>query len=242
MREVIVTSNVSDKIAEHKKAGHTALIFVFLSLLVLVIGVSSNTSILSVGGIFAAIWSAVAFTRSGSNANTYEHGYEGEEMLRRRLHDILPDDYIGYFGFPLKDGKDIDCVLLGPAGLYVFETKHHNGYIQYTDGGWRQVKTGRRGTSYFGNLKNPGGQVLFALREVKSYLENKGMRIFINGVVTFTNPSVELSIEKNPKPLMVCRIDELEKIFEVQKDKMIPLKKLEAIETELSAAIAALRV
>lgn len=239
MREKIVTSNVSDKIAENKKSGNTMLLLMLASFVLIIIGLSANTIFLALIGIVAVIWSGAVFAKSNGSRNTYEHGHEGEEMLRQRLHSFLPDDYIAYFGYPLNNGQDIDCVLLGPSGLYVIETKHHNGSIQYTDGGWRQVKTGRGGTSYHGNLKNPGGQVFFALRELKTYLENKGIKIFIKGVVTFTNPSAMLSIEKDPKPLMVCKIDKLEDLFKIEKEKIIPQKKIEMIEKELNSAISA---
>lgn len=238
MREKIVTSNVSDKIANYKKSRNTMLLLMLASFVLIIIGLSANLILVFIG-IVAAIWSGVAFAKSEGNLNTYEHGHEGEEMLRQRLHSFLPDDYIAYFGYPLNNGQDIDCVLLGPSGLYVIETKHHNGSIQYTDGGWRQVKTGRGGTAYHGNLKNPGGQVFFALRELKTYLENKGIKIFIKGVVIFTNPSAMLSIEKDPKPLMVCKIHEIEDLFKSEKEKMIPQKKIEMIEKELNSAISA---
>ncbi len=237
MREKIVTSNVSDKIAETKKSGNSMLLLMLASFFLIIIGLSVKAIFLALIGIVAAIWSGASFAKSSASRNTYEHGHEGEEMLRQRLHSFLSDDYIAYFGYPLNNGQDIDCILLGPSGLYVIETKHHNGSIQYTDGGWRQVKTGRGGTAYHGNLKNPGGQVFFALREVKSYLESKGIKIFIHGVVTFTNPSAVLSIEKDPKPLKVCKIYELEDILKGDKEKNIPKNKLEIIEKELNSAI-----
>jgi len=155
MREKIVTSNVSDKIAETKKSGNSMLLLMLASFFLIIIGLSVKAIFLALIGIVAAIWSGASFAKSSASRNTYEHGHEGEEMLRQRLHSFLSDDYIAYFGYPLNNGQDIDCILLGPSGLYVIETKHHNGSIQYTDGGWRQVKTGRGGTAYSRKFKKP---------------------------------------------------------------------------------------
>ncbi len=137
MREKIVTSNVSDQIGEYKKSGRN-MIFIFLfSVVVFFIGASSNLIPLTLIGIAAAIGSGVMFVRNSKHGEIYRHGHKGEMLLRQELHRLLADDYIAYFGYPLKDGGDIDCILLGPSGLYVIETKHHNGSTQYSDGGWR---------------------------------------------------------------------------------------------------------
>ena len=234
MRETIVTSNVSERIGAHKKSGRTMILIIFVSFVIIVIGTATNTTPLALIGVIAAIGSGIAFVRSAKRLTIYGYGHEGEEILKQQLHSLLSDDYIAYFGYPLKSGGDVDCVLLGPSGLYVIETKHHNGSIQYTDGGWRQVKTGRGGTAYHGNLKNPGGQVFFALHELKSFLESKGIKLFIQGMVTFTNPSAELYIKKNPKPLIVCKIDDLADVLRNENKKAIPQYKREQIEKELN--------
>ena len=235
MKEIIVTSNVSEKIGAQKKSGRTMILIILASFVMIVVGVVLNTTPLVLIGIITAIGSGVAFMRSGKNLEVYGYGHEGEEILRQQLHNLFPNDYIAYFGYPLKDGGDIDCVLLGSSVLYVIETKHHNGSIQYTDGGWRQVKTGRRGTAYHGNLKNPSGQVFYALHELKSFLKSKGIKLFIQGMITFTNPSVVLTIEKNPNPLIVCKIEDLAEVLSIENKKTIPQNKREQIEKALNA-------
>lgn len=82
MREKIVTSNVSDKIAEAKKSGNSMLLLMSASFGLIIIGLSVNTKFLALIGIVAAIWSGASFAKSNRSRNTYEHGHEGETMLR----------------------------------------------------------------------------------------------------------------------------------------------------------------
>lgn len=235
MREIIVTSNVSDKIREGRSRGHVMLAAFVGSFLVLFVGVFATTWVLSVIGFVGAVMSLVGFSQNSKKLITYSHGHEGESILRRQLHSILSDDYIAFFGYPLKDRGDIDCVVLGPSGLYVMEAKHHNGTIHYTEGGWRQTKVGRRGTAYHGNMKKPGGQVMYGLHEVKRLLEEKHIKVFIQGVLVFTNPAVSLFVERETKPLVVYRVTEIESLFALNSNRILPLKKRESIEKELKA-------
>lgn len=234
MREKAVTSYIADKITENKKSNNSNSIIIVTSFMIIIIGLATGAIILLSIGIMALIYGFI--NNNNDNINTYKQGQEGEEILKQKLHSLLSDDYIAYFGYPLNSGKDIDCVLLGPSGLYIIEVKHHNGDIFYTDSGWKQIKKGQKGTIYYGSLKNPGGQVLFALRELKSYLENKGIKIFIHGVIIFTHPLAVLSIERDTKPLIICKVSEIENLLKNEKNKIIPQEKVKLIEKELNLA------
>jgi hypothetical protein len=90
--------------------------------------------------------------------------------------------------------SDIDCVLVGPSGLFVFEAKHHHGLILYRNGMWGRVKVGRRGTLYRGQLGNPSGQLYRNIRKLKELLGHTD-GLWLHGAVVFTNPQAVLDIE-----------------------------------------------
>ena len=85
----------------------------------------------------------------------------------------LSDDYTAYYNLPLNGNgraSDIDCILVGPSGLFVFEVKHHHGLILYRNGVWARIKVGRRGTLYRGQLGDPSGQLYRNIRKLKELL------------------------------------------------------------------------
>jgi hypothetical protein len=66
----------------------------------------------------------------------YFKGAEGEELVARMLHR-LPAEWTVFHGVMLPAGtgrRDIDHVLVGPAGVFVVETKNWSGRITVQDG------------------------------------------------------------------------------------------------------------
>lgn len=190
------------------EVGGSLLIIGGGTLLVLV-GMSLEQLWLVILGALVATVGVVAIAVSGKHLTEYGAGQKGEQLLQKRLEEILSDEYLAIFNYPIGD-KDIDCVLLGPSGLFAIETKHHKGDIYFDDDGWHQRKTGRRGGRYEGSLRNPRGQVLFGVRELKRQLEEKGVKVFVRGVVVFTNPHARLHIQRDPKPVKICTLHDIE--------------------------------
>jgi len=85
---------------------------------------------------------------SSKEAKVIQEGLAGEMILRKKLHQILSDDYVGFFSLPLGRG-DIDCLLIGPTGVFLFNAKSHKGVIRQHNGSWEQEKRGRRGKERF---------------------------------------------------------------------------------------------
>ena len=91
---------------------------------------------------------------------------------------------------------DIDCILVGPSGLFVFEVKHHHGLILYRNRTWARIKVGRRGTPYRGQLGNPSHQLSRNIRKLKELLRNANSDdLWLHGAIVFTNPRATLDIE-----------------------------------------------
>lgn len=236
MRKIIVTSHVAQQVAKY--GGANIFPYFLLSLVMIFLGSSFQIlENLKAIGFLCAAGSVVVFISHGKKRKTYEHGARGETLLENSLCSMLSDEYIGFFGYPRENGQDIDCLLLGPSGLYVIEAKNHDQVIQYTKGGWRHIKKGQGGTVYAAdNFKNPSGQVLHGLHEIKRLLEQRGIKLFIEGVVVFTNPTVRLNIEKDPKPAKVYRLSELGNLFS-SNTRRIASGKQESIERELRSMI-----
>jgi hypothetical protein len=141
----------------------------------------------------------------------YKTGLEGEERLRTHLRTILNDDHTALFNVPTNHG-DIDCVLLGPKGIYAIEVKNHKGIITYADNAWRQTKTGKGGTSYTGGLKNPSSQLFCNIAYLKKYLKRTELNQWINGLIVFTHPEAVLSID-GLKRIKAIKLDEIESVL-----------------------------
>lgn len=63
----------------------------------------------------------------------YILGGEGEDLAGWLLED-LPDTYHIFHGIQLKDGADIDHIVVGPGGVTVISTKNFRGHLAYVPG------------------------------------------------------------------------------------------------------------
>lgn len=56
----------------------------------------------------------------------------------------LPDDAYILYGIQLHPGEDIDVILVGRMGIWVFEVNYLPGIIRWRNGVWTQVEPGKR--------------------------------------------------------------------------------------------------
>lgn len=213
MREFGV-SNYLQVHLEEKRKGKEGVILVGLVLLLVSIipSVLSTPWFLGAGAVIFLILLSYALS-PGAEEKRLEAGIQGENSLKNRLKQMLSDEYIALFNLPLPRGGDIDCFLVGPTGAYLFDVKHHKGYILYCNGEWNQMKVGRRGKAYeVENFRDPSSQVKRGILEVKRWLKEKGVNLWIEGVVVFTNPQVKVFSE-DIEGIKVVKIDELETVF-----------------------------
>jgi hypothetical protein len=144
-------------------------------------------------------------------------GIAGEELLRKTLGSALSDDYAAFFNLKIKKVGEIDCFLIGPSGAYLFEVKHNSGEIIHNDGGWRQLK--RRGRRvYIGRIGNPSGQLIGAVNKMRKYLRSNGIDLWIQGILVFTNPEANLTLETELKSVQTVRIHELGSVWSGRTD------------------------
>jgi hypothetical protein len=213
MRETFLSDNVSNVISTSKRKLFIAALAFVIAITIVCAGLMGKSiALVSLGAIAALISSHVAASKK-RDVTSYLRGHEGEMLLRDHLHSILDDEYMAFFGVPIAGAGDIDCVVVGPAGLFCIEAKHHNGTILYNESGWKQIKVGRGGTAYTGNLKNPSGQVCKAVITIKDYLIRKDVKTWVNGAIVFTNPAAVLSVEKDLRSVSATLLSEVSTLF-----------------------------
>lgn len=178
--------------------------FIFLFIIILFV------VILFVGGFFL------------NNYSNYKGGLEAENLVILSLQG-LNDDYFLINDIKLPDSRgNIDHIVLGPNGIFVIETKNYGGqiichgdeWIRHYEGG---LKISMKGRPYWQedrdyDLGSPSKQVKRGAVKIKQIVEaakvfKKPLNIWVEGVVVFTNPDVELQLSNTT--VTILQIDEL---------------------------------
>ncbi len=208
-----------------------------IALTLLLAGIATGIAVILASGAVAVVVSLFVAARRGPIYTAYRCGIRGEQVLRiHLLSSGLGDDHTAYYNLPLNgNGKasDIDCILVGPSGLFVFETKHHHGLILYRNGTWARIKAGRRGTLYWGQLGNPSGQLYCNIRRLKELL-GKTDGLWFNGAVVFTNPRVILDVE-GLRWVKAVAVNDLKQIL--SKRTVLSAEQIDRINARLSAFV-----
>ncbi len=182
---------------------------VFLVATLYVLTISYAASAIS-ATLFFGCWSWKK--DSNRNRDIYASGFEGEERLKNTLQRTLSDEYTAFFNIVAKRIGEIDCLVIGPSGFYIFEAKNYSGEIIHDESGWWRIKRGGRFTRAE-RINSPSGQVLSSLNRLKKYLRQNGIDIWIEGVVILTNPSALLTLDKEPKGVKAITIHETGTVF-----------------------------
>jgi len=124
-------------------------------------------------------------------------GLRGQRHVNEIL-SILDDSYYLIVGLKLPGRPtDVDHLVVGPNGVFAFETKNHRGRISARGGRWYQTKVSRRG-----HLQ-PEESIADPVRQLKrnvDYLRScinatdralaRHTRLWIEGAVVFVHPGV----------------------------------------------------
>lgn len=68
-------------------------------------------------------------------------GDKGEHAFIHGLGYMLGNDYFLISGIQQRHGEDVDVILVGPKGVWVFEVKYWSGTIRWQSGVWSRFKT-----------------------------------------------------------------------------------------------------
>jgi len=188
-----------------KRARVTAVVLLVLALFFIFLGVEISQYIFfGVSFVFFLI-AILAFVSGGG---PWAVGAVGEETIAAHLNALgLPYRVIHDVVLPDMRGN-IDRIVLGPNGVFVIETKNHNGFVTCNGDSWTQRKVGQLGTPYLGKIGCPSRQVKRYAITLRDFIRDKTNKdIYVNGIVVFTNREVKLRI--NNPTVSVLRPDTL---------------------------------
>ena len=111
----------------------------------------------------------------------------------------MPKEYCVYENISVTyNGKtsELDNIVVGPTGIFIFEVKNHKGIISgdYDEKDWFQEKMGRYGRIYYEKFYNPVKQVKTHIYRLANYLKENGIHTYIEGIVLFTNEESSVNI------------------------------------------------
>ena len=135
----------------------------------------------------------------------YSRGIQGEEEVGRAL-SALDDSYTLINDVNLSDGYgNIDHIVLAPNGVFVIETKNYCGVIVCVGDRWLRHYPGAFRRRNF-DLGSPSKQVKRNALRVKKFIESlepfRNINIWVDGVVVFANPKVQLHLKGPTVPIL----------------------------------------
>ena len=188
MKEIYMSNHLKDTVAKHNR---------MIGLIGLGAAAAAAAGALladPVTGIVPIMAGAAMANNHLKKKSIFEIGLKGENALRDHLREILTDEHTVLYNVPAEKG-DIDCIIIGPEGLYAIEAKNHKGVITYADSSWKQVKRSRNGSFHTGSLKNPSLQLIGNIKWLKGYLARYNIKAWVNGLIVFTNPDAIISTD-----------------------------------------------
>ena len=131
MKEIFLSDHLKNK--EDEQAQWVKYNFLFGVICLLAGGILSTVNAaFFVFGIIGTIVFFISGAAQAKKSHITKQGVIGEEILKKQLRSILPDEYTAIYNIPVN-GEDINCFVMGPHGVYAFEVKHYNGVISYTE-------------------------------------------------------------------------------------------------------------
>lgn len=163
---------------------------------------------------------------------TWNIGADGEESVIQVLQNLDSSFKIVNDIMLPGDSQNIDHIVIGPNGIFVIETKNHNGIIKCNNDEWSREKVGRRGTVYDASIGNPSKQAKRNAVMLKKWLESENIVVdYIDAVVVFTHEDVELDV--NNPTIKVVHVDDLLNVFKGEPNFRMTNEKINSITNRL---------
>ncbi len=117
----------------------------------------------------------------------FYRGQEAEEWFVDRLRANLDSRWTIYRNLQLPGKKsDLDVVLVGPAGVWVFEVKGYKPPVRFHDERW-EIQVGKKWKPLDGN---PLRQAAFGAAQLHEFLARHNITRYIDKAVIFSEPQV----------------------------------------------------
>jgi len=136
----------------------------------------------------------------------YDKGIEGEKITEEHLQQ-LPDSYSLINDVNLEDSfGNIDHIVLGQNGIFVIETKNHEGKIRYEGDNWFQFKEEWKIPEEH-EMKSPSKQVKRNAAILRNYISENDIfknskRLWVEGIVVFTHNNVRIKGKNSTVPIL----------------------------------------
>lgn len=205
MATVLKEQESLDAIAS-KKFGHGVIIIIIGAIVFFFI---PFIKIIGIGLVLIGI----IVIKSG---DSFSKGAEGEALVSDALEEFTDDWYI--FNDMIVGNSQIDHIVICPKGVYTIETKNYRGtiYGNANKKEWLQVLGSNHKTSFYSPVKQGNKHSL----ELSKYLENSGLKIWVNTIIIFPNPEVQLKVY-SPKVNVIC-LNELYSHMNAQRNVLNP--------------------
>lgn len=160
-----------------------------------------------IGGAIGILTLTLFLLHRLRTADIRQAGKRGEAATGHFLAQ-LPDSYTVIMNAVVTyDGKrsEIDNIVVGPTGVFVIETKNHNGTItaDYNAHDWLQVKVGKGGTAYSKTFYSPVRQVGTHVYRLAHCLRQHRVNTRIDAAVFFANPQARVRLVGEPDGIRV---------------------------------------
>jgi hypothetical protein len=134
------------------------------------------------------------------------YGDIGEIEFFHYLEANLPDTYLGLRGLQVARSLDVDVLVIGPTGIWVFESKYWRGRISVRQGVWKREEShweaGGREVETESEIEAFDQQWLRERDQVQKTLQVRLPRYswlpgLVQGGIVFTHPEIELDVDRS---------------------------------------------
>ena len=176
-----------------------------------------------------AVAAAILLAWGDRRLGNFLKGAKGEEWVAHELA-FLSADYTVFNGLRLGGGKEnFDHIIVGPAGVFVVETKNWKGSVEFRDG---RLFAGGKEPS-----RPPLKQVKAAAAELVSYIDDAGCGgVPVNTVLCFLGTKLPEEI-MNVNGVVVCAGKRLVDVLQETFDEPIAESMREHVVSELRKVI-----
>jgi hypothetical protein len=128
----------------------------------------------------------------------FRKGQKAEERVLNSMYHTLDDSWWLFRNLEMPKKGDMDFVLVGQAGIWVFEVKAYNGEYRNRGDNWET----HIGSKWISAFKNPTKQARANAMALNQFLTGKNLSYWVNPIVVWANPESTVSLEAPTIPVL----------------------------------------
>lgn len=166
-------------------------------------------------------------------AVSLQSGIAGEASFASTLKEVAPPYHAIIYNYATPRG-DIDAIVVGKTGVYVFEVKNVKGFLTAEGEEWKRYKVSSYGNAYSVAANNYVLQAKRNANYIKKLLSNKNIYVSVDYYVVFTHK--DLKIDDKLKSERMFHLQEFKSNFKWNKETLSD-KQVEQILKALDLAV-----